>query len=418
VDEDELARVIRIEDRHQAIHHAVTLYSEAIVEHLRQGSEAGIDLWMAVVPEDVYRYCRPQSKVEKDERQRPDTLMNKAAATRLLQTPGLFDEDNVAAEVYLYELDFHNQLKARLLEHKVAVQVLRETTLAPEDFIKANGMPLRGLQDPATLAWNLATTCFFKAGGRPWQLGKARPGVCYVGIVFKKDFSSPEPGNACCGAQMFLESGDGVVFRGAVGPWMTEADDDFHLPRDKARALMQLVVDAYRKNHGGEAPKELFIHGKTRFDPEEWEGFRETVPADTNVVCLRHDLAGHAVFEGEVSLAQNGGFASVRSGPGERGRAGATACLVEVRGDTKQFKLSLLTDDGFDSVSYQASFAPDTHHWQTISLPISSFRASFRGRDLPDVPALNPARIRQVGLMIAGRQSGPFALDIRRIGLA
>ena len=46
--------------------------------------------------------------------------MNKAAATRLLQAPGLFDEDNVAAEVYLYELDFHNQLKARLLEHKVA----------------------------------------------------------------------------------------------------------------------------------------------------------------------------------------------------------------------------------------------------------------------------------------------------------
>lgn len=287
VDAEELARVIRIEDRHQAIHHAVTLYSEAIVEHLRQGSESGIDLWMAVVPEDVYRYCRPQSKVEKDERQRPDTLMNKAAATRLLQAPGLFDEDNVAAEVYLYELDFHNQLKARLLEHKVPVQVLRETTLAPEDFIKSNGMPLRGLQDPATLAWNLATTCFFKAGGRPWQLGKARPGVCYVGIVFKKDFSSPEPGNACCGAQMFLESGDGVVFRGAVGPWMTQTDDDFHLPRDKARALMQLVVDAYRKNHGGEAPRELFIHGKTRFDAEEWEGFRETVPAETNVVCVR-----------------------------------------------------------------------------------------------------------------------------------
>lgn len=65
---------------------------------------------------------------------------------------------------------------------------------------------------------------------------------------------------------------------------MTETDDDFHLPRDKARALLQLVVDAYRKNHLGEARKELYIYGKTRFDAEEWEGFRETVPADTNVV--------------------------------------------------------------------------------------------------------------------------------------
>ena len=149
-----------------------------------------------------------------------------------------------------------------------------------------------------------------------------------------------------------------------------------------------------------------------------WHAIDDRVMGGISRSSLRSAPTGHAVFEGEVSLERNGGFASVRSSPGERGLPGAEMCLIEVRGDHKQFKLSLLTDDGFDSVNYQASFAPDTHHWQTISLPISSFRASFRGRDMPDVPALNPARIRQVGLMIAGRQSGPFALDIRRLGLA
>lgn len=287
VDPTELARAIRIEDRHQAIHKAVSLYSEAIVRHLRQESESNIDLWMAVIPEEVHKYCRPQSVVEKSQREKRDVMMDKSAATRLLRQPGLFEEDNVSAQLYLYELDFHNQLKARLLEHKAAVQVVRETTLTPDEFLKENGMPLRGLQDPATLAWNLATTCFFKAGGKPWQLGASRPGVCYVGIVFKKDFSSPEPGNACCGAQMFLDSGDGVVFRGAVGPWITKSKYDFHLPKEKAKALMAMVVDAYRYNHDGEAPKELFIHGKTRFSEEEWEGFKETVPEGTNVVCVR-----------------------------------------------------------------------------------------------------------------------------------
>ena len=53
-----------------------------------------------------------------------------------------------------------------------------------------------------------------------------------------------------------------------------------------------------------------------------------------------------------------------------------------------------------------------------IRLPLSAFSASFRGRDVPGAPALNPACIRQVGLMIAARQAGTFALDIRRIGLA
>ncbi len=133
---------------------------------------------------------------------------------------------------------------------------------------------------------------------------------------------------------------------------------------------------------------------------------------------MRHDPAGHAVFEGTVSLERNGGFASVRSSPGTRGKPHATACVIEVRGDSKLFKLSLLTDDGFDSLNYQASFAPEGEDWRTIRLPLAAFRASFRGRGVPGAPALDAARISQVGLMIAARQAGPFALEIRRIGLA
>jgi NADH dehydrogenase [ubiquinone] 1 alpha subcomplex assembly factor 1 len=150
----------------------------------------------------------------------------------------------------------------------------------------------------------------------------------------------------------------------------------------------------------------------------EWDAIDDRVMGGVSISQLRYDPAGHAVFEGAVSLERNGGFASVRSSPSGRGQAGATTCLIEARGDPKQFKLRLLTDDGFDSVNYQASFTTMGHDWQTISLHLSAFRASFRGRDVPGAPALDPARIRQVGLMIAGRQAGPFALDIRRIGLA
>jgi len=131
---------------------------------------------MAVVPEEVSKYCRPKAKVARAEAERSGVLMNKSAATRLLRDPGLFEEDNLSAEIYLYELDFHNQLKARLLEHKAAVQVVRETTLAPEEFFKSNGMPLRALQDPATLAWNLATTCYFD-----WRQLSWPPGDNYLG---------------------------------------------------------------------------------------------------------------------------------------------------------------------------------------------------------------------------------------------
>ena len=148
-----------------------------------------------------------------------------------------------------------------------------------------------------------------------------------------------------------------------------------------------------------------------------WRAIDDRVMGGISRSTLRHDPAGHAVLEGTVSLERNGGFASVRSSPGERGHPGAETCLIEVRGNDKQFKLSLLTDDGFDSLNYQASFTPAGTDWQTLQLPLTDFRASFRGRDVLDAPLLDPARIRQVGLMIAARQAGPFQLHIRRICL-
>ena len=114
-----------------------------------------------------------------------------------------------------------------------------------------------------------------------------------------------------------------------------------------------------------------------------WHAIDDRVMGGVSRSTLQHDPAGHAVFGGTVSLERNGGFASVRSSPGDRGLPGAETCLIEVRGDPKQFKLSLLTDDGFDSVNFQASFKPAGSTWQTLHLPLAGFRASFRGREVP-----------------------------------
>jgi len=149
-----------------------------------------------------------------------------------------------------------------------------------------------------------------------------------------------------------------------------------------------------------------------------WAPIDDRVMGGLSRSRLRHNPAGHAVFEGEVSLARQGGFASVRSTAAARGWAGAEVCLVELLGDGRPYKLSLLVDDGFDSQSYQAGLHPVGPGWQTLTLPIAAFRASFRGRELAAALPLDPSAIRQVGLMTADRQAGPFTLAIRMIGLA
>jgi hypothetical protein len=107
-----------------------------------------------------------------------------------------------------------------------------------------------------------------------------------VGLVFKKDETTGSTRNACCAAQMFLDSGDGVVFKGALGPWYNDETGDFHLSYDAARKLVEMAVTSYTKRVG-EPPKEMFIHGRVRFEDNEWFGFRDAVGSATNIVGVR-----------------------------------------------------------------------------------------------------------------------------------
>jgi hypothetical protein len=148
---------------------------------------------------------------------------------------------------------------------------------------------------------------------------------------------------------------------------------------------------------------------------DAWQSVDDAVMGGLSRSCLRLDPAGHAVFEGVVRLENNGGFASVRTRPGHFGVPNGTAFHVDAMGDGRRYKLNLRTDDAFDGVTYQASFAPPTGAWDTIRLPLSAFRPSFRGRAVADAAPLDPARVRRLGLMIADGLAGPFALAIRSI---
>lgn len=149
----------------------------------------------------------------------------------------------------------------------------------------------------------------------------------------------------------------------------------------------------------------------------DWSPIDDAVMGGLSSSQLRHDAAGHAVFEGQVSLANNGGFASIRSKPLPLHAPGARGYVLQVCGDGKRYKLNLRTDDNFDGVNYHAAFDAPAGRWTTVLLPLNAFRASFRGREVPSAASLDPARVRQVGLMTADRQAGSFALALRTISV-
>ena len=121
---------------------------------------------------------------------------------------------------------------------------------------------------------------------------------------------------------------------------------------------------------------------------------------------------GVAVFRGEVSLENNGGFASVRSLPARHDLAGCAAFVIRVRGDGRSYKFSARTARSFDSAIYQASFTTKKGEWEEHRLPLAQFAPTLRGRVLSSEPPLDPAKVTSVGFLISDKQEGPFQLEV------
>lgn len=301
LDHKVIDKATRIVNLHEAVRKTVELYLEKVLRHDRK-DERVVDVWVLVVPEMIFERCRPGAKRTGLPKEKGDFGKKQKARSDLpLLSPVL---DQMAEEVFDDAADFHRQVKAAFLT-RLPTQLLRETTLAPEAFLNKAGYPVRRTQDRASIAWNLATGLYYKTQrSPPWKLSGIRPGVCYIGLVFKNIPNDPND-HACCAAQMFLSEGDGVVFRGMDGAWKT-GDYEYHLKRDAAENLIALVLESYAEKHGG-PPKELFIHGQTYFNDEEWEGFKRAAPKGTNIVGVRIRTTG-----GETKLFRDGDYPVLR----------------------------------------------------------------------------------------------------------
>lgn len=283
ISDDEISSALAISNVKERTFSIVSLYLDAIQRYI-DDEESAIDIWYVVVPNKVLSLCRPKSVSGKP------TYSKERIVQHNMGQISLFEEDNedISQYITMYESDsdFHDQLKARAIFNKIQcpIQVMLESTLL---FQRKDGKGEEYDDDmKAHLAWTHSSSLYYKLGYLPWKLDAVREGVCYVGLVFKKlEDTINRKGYACSAAQMFLDSGDGVVFRGNIGPWLSKNEKTFHLNRESARDMLSIAISSYREKHGS-YPKELFIHGRTAFTDEEWKGFEDAtaVSPETKLV--------------------------------------------------------------------------------------------------------------------------------------
>jgi NADH dehydrogenase [ubiquinone] 1 alpha subcomplex assembly factor 1 len=147
----------------------------------------------------------------------------------------------------------------------------------------------------------------------------------------------------------------------------------------------------------------------------EWLAIDDPTMGGQSHSALIPTDGGTACFTGVVSLADGGGFCSVRS-PDFAPLPEATAVVLRVRGDGKTYKVCLHTRYMLPGTSYRASFDTRPGEWQDVSLPLADFVLMRFGARAGIAPA-DPARVTAVSLLIADRQDGPFALELAHVGL-
>ena len=280
LDQGLLDTIYRFYDNHIRVAELVSLYVEAI-QHFVSNNERTPDVWILMVPDKVYAVGRPKSSIPKKD---SIPVGFKDKYSRIV--PGMFEteEERRWRTAYLYENHFHNQLKRRLLGERILTQIIRESTISNE------GMSIKEIEvfngQETAKAWNLSTALYYKLGGTPWKLSDIRRGVCYIGLTFKQDLTNNDPTYACCAAQMFLDSGDGMVFRGRVGPYYNPTTHEYHLSKEQAKEILHKALQAFDSINDTPA-KQIFIHGKTFFNDEEWSGFVEAAEGIGSIIGVR-----------------------------------------------------------------------------------------------------------------------------------
>ena len=106
-------------------------------------------------------------------------------------------------------------------------------------------------------------------------------------------------------------------------------------------------------------------------------------------------------FFGKLSLENNGGFSSLRTGNVKLDLGGAEGVMLRVKGDGRTYHLRFSTDAEYRGreMSFQAGFATTKGEWTEVKIPFGRFVGSWRGTELPD-KTFDPAKIRRLGLQL------------------
>ncbi len=154
------------------------------------------------------------------------------------------------------------------------------------------------------------------------------------------------------------------------------------------------------------------------FDQEDtlegWYVVNDGVMGGLSKGTLKVNQEGHAMFEGFVSLDNNGGFTSIRYNFEPADVSAFTTVKLRIKGDGKryQFRVKSFYKERYSYITYFQT----SNEWEVIEIPLKDLYPSFRGQRL-NMPNYPVEAMSEISILIANKKEEHFQLLMDKIWL-
>jgi len=120
-------------------------------------------------------------------------------------------------------------------------------------------------------------------------------------------------------------------------------------------------------------------------------------------------------FLGTLSLANNGGFASVRTKAKKLGLEKGDTLVAKVKGDGRAYHMNLSVPTFQIAYNYRAVFQTKKDEWIEVKLPLDKFEATSFGQVVKNAGQVKPTSVNGLGFMLSDKKAGPFKMEVESI---
>jgi NADH dehydrogenase [ubiquinone] 1 alpha subcomplex assembly factor 1 len=160
------------------------------------------------------------------------------------------------------------------------------------------------------------------------------------------------------------------------------------------------------------------MSSKIIFDFNKKSNLRNWIIVDDIVMggqssgSLKLNADGFGVFQGSISLDNNGGFSSVRYRFQKIAIDNYTEIVLKLKGDGKKYQFRIKSNSR-DYYSYITPFLT-SGEWQEVRIPLKEMYPSFRGRRL-NQPNFSNDYIEEITFLVGNKKNENFKLLLDKI---